>query len=62
MTQVILFLADVTLLMVAVAVLRAAESHRQQVSLVAYKLQFPRGLETDGVESFLCLLYTSRCV
>ena len=53
MKQLILLLADITLLMAAVVVLRAGEVHRQRVSLVAYKLQFPRGLETAGVESFL---------
>lgn len=53
MKQLIVLLTDVSLLMVALLALRAAAARRQRVSMVAYKLQFPRGLDVEAVESFL---------
>ncbi len=53
MRQLVLLLADGSLLVVALLLVRMAEARRQQRSLVAYRLQFPRGLEVDAVESFL---------
>jgi hypothetical protein len=47
-----LIAADGVLLSSAVLLLRAAEAERQRRTLTAYELRFPRGLESERVESF----------
>jgi hypothetical protein len=51
--RALLFGVELVVLAASLLLLRAGESKRQQRTLVAYQLKFPRGLEAEGVEGFL---------